>query len=152
MYPPRYRATSHPRLPAFYSLPLFFVFLHSYHNTQAPFTFLIFPLPRFYSFPRILCSFSSPYLETPFCFPNRYPRMPSTPPSLAKPSPLPPARLETLLLLFSRSPYCSQPTPSSFRPPSPFYTQIQGSPNLLLTPLLKRLKQSAAPRYSRVCF
>lgn len=38
--------------------------------------------------------------------------MPSTPPSLAKPSPLPPARLEeTLLLLFSRSPYCSQPTP-----------------------------------------
>lgn len=44
--------------------------------------------------------------------------MPSTPPSLAKPSPLPPARSETLLLLFSRSPYCSQPTPSSFRPPS----------------------------------
>lgn len=57
----------------------------------------------------ILCSFSSPYLETPFCFPNRYPRMPSTPPSLAKPSPLPPARLETLLLLFSRSPTAVNP-------------------------------------------
>lgn len=76
--------------------------------------------------------------------------MPSTPPSLAKPNPLPPARLETLLLLFSRSPYCSQPTPS-FHPPS-LYPQIQGSPNRSLTPLLERLKQSAASRYSTGSF
>lgn len=77
----------------------------------------------------ILCSFSSPYLETPFCFPNRYPRMPSTPPSLAKPSPLPPAHLETLLLLFARSPTAVNPlhhlsahlssTPKSKIPPKP---------------------------------
>lgn len=100
--------------------------------------------PQFQPFPSILCSFSSPYLETPFCSPNHYPRMPSTPPSLANPALFP--QLIWRYCCFSlQVPYCSQPTPLSSHPPS-LYPQIQGS--LILYPLLWYLVLSSP----LVCF
>lgn len=44
-----------------------------------------FPYLSFNPFSPSSSPFSSPYLETPFCSPNQYPRMPNTPPSLVNP-------------------------------------------------------------------
>lgn len=58
--------------------------------------------------------FSSPYLETPFCSPNHYPRMPNTPPSSSNPAlfpPTPPMSFRATAASLSRSPTAVNPLP-----------------------------------------
>lgn len=97
------QTTLRSRFPTFHSLRLFCV---PPSPTLLPGTLLSLINITRTSFstlsPHPSAHFFSPYLETPFCSPNHYPRMPNTPPSSSNPALFPPpprpCRLKPLLL------------------------------------------------------
>lgn len=86
-YSPHCKPTLHPRLPVFYSHSLFCLSPTPISVPRHPYCSNKYsPYLSFNPFSPSSARFSSPYLETPFCSPNHYPRMPNTPPSLANPA------------------------------------------------------------------
>lgn len=85
------QTTLRSRFPTFHSLRLFCV---PPSPTLLPGTLLSLINITRTSFstlsPHPSAHFFSPYLETPFCSPNHYPRMPNTPPSSSNPALFPP--------------------------------------------------------------